>query len=486
MALEDLMNSTGTSGLSVAGEMGTAELQELQKSLTAGYGTDVAGLTGGSAFRIQSLDTTLKATVQENQHFALFNALPKPKATAVVDEWTEQTSIGGFLGGTFNDQDGAAMETQGEYARRVGTVKYMTTYRKIPIVLQSQNNIVDAVATETVNGTKQLLTDIEFSLFEGDSSITPKSFDGIYAQIAGFNGGSNIIDMAGQPLNSIDPIARAAEQVYGYGSFGQLTDLYLPPAIQTDLNVSLDPAFRVALDNSPNSIALGTNVRAIQTTYGAIATRNDVFIRDERMKKPFEVRNATHAAVAAANVAFKPASFTAVAGAGAADSAWAAAHAGNYYYAVTGINHNGETAALVSASVAVAAGQQVTITITQSGAQTETGYVIYRSRKNGTNALTDLREMTRVAKAGATTTFIDKNRIIPGSTRAYGLNLRASDQAIDWKQYLPMMKLPLAAVNAPIIPWLQMICGYLRVTKRSHAVVFDNCVPVNAAWKPFV
>ena len=153
---------------------------------------------------------------------------------------------------------------------------------------------------------------------------------------------------------------------------------------------------------------------------------------------------------------------------------------------MTGINQNGETAALVSAVVAVTAGQQVTVTISQSAGQGETGYVIYRSRKNGTNALTDLREMTRVAKAGATTAFIDKNRIIPGSTRAYALNLTAGDASIDWKQYLPMMKIPMAAVNSPIIPWLQMICGYLRVTKRAHHVVFDNVVPTGAAWKPFV
>ena len=486
MSLEALTANADTSGLSVAGEIGQNELLELQKSLTAGYGTDVSQFTGGTAFRIQSLDTTLKATVQDNAHFALFNALAKPKATAVVDEWTEQTSIGGFLGGTYNDQDGDAMETNGEYARRTGSVKYMMTYRKVPIVLQHQNNMVDAVAIETVNGTKQLLTDIEYGLFENDDTVLPKSFAGLYQQIAGFQSGSNIIDMAGAPLNSIDPFSRAAEQVYGYGSFGQLTDVYLPPGIQSDLNMGLDPAFRVALDNSPNSVMLGTHVSGLRTSYGNIKTVTDVFIRDERMKKPFEVRNSIHAAVAVANVSFKPANFTAVAGAGAADSAWGSTHAGNYYYAVTGLNHNGETAALVSGVVAVTAGQQVTVTITASAGGTETGYVIYRSRKNGTNALTDLREMVKVAKAGATTTFVDKNRVIPGSTRAYALNLKSSDQSIDWKAYLPMMKIPMAAVRSPIIPWLQMICGYLRVTKRAHHIVFDNVVPTGAAWKPFV
>lgn len=356
----DFLNNPNTSGAAIAGEMGQEQLNELQKSLQAGYGSDMATLEGGSALRIQSLDTTLQATVQENQHFALFNQLPKPKATAVLDEWTEQSSIGGFLGDSFNDQDGAAQETNGIYARMVGKVKYLTTYRKVPIVLQSQNNITDAVALETVNGTKQLLSSIEFSLFEGDDLVLPKSFPGIRAQIESLGSADHVIDMRGAALDDVSPIMKAAETVFGFGNFGKITDLYLPPSVQTDLNTNLDPAFRVALDNSPNSIAYGTHVRAIQTSYGAIATKNDVFIRDEKMKLPFQLRNQIHAAAAVANAAFKPAAMTAVAGAGGADSYWQAAHNGTYVYFVTGINEKGETEAVAATggAVTVAADQQ--------------------------------------------------------------------------------------------------------------------------------
>jgi hypothetical protein len=483
----DFLTNPDTSGAAISGEMSTNELAELQKSLSAGYGSDMASLQGGSALRIQSLDNVLQATVQENQHFALFNKLAKPRATAVLDEWTEQKSIGGFLGDSFNDQDGAAEETNGEYQRMVGKVKYMTTYRKIPIVLQSQNNIVDATALETTNGSKQLLSSIEFTLFEGDDEVLPKSFPGIRKQIESLGSTDNVIDMAGAALNSVEPIMTAAQTVFGFGNFGRSTDIFLPPSVQTDLNNDLDPAFRVALDNSPQSIVRGAHVRGIQTSWGAIATQNDVFIRDEKMKVPFELRNATHAAQAAKNVGFKPASMTAVAGAGSADSAWASTHAGSYVYFVTGINHLGETqtVAATGGAVTVAAGQQVTITINASAGGTETGYVIYRGRKNGTAALSDVREMVRVPKAGATTTFIDKNRELPGTTSSFVLNLSASDHAIAWRQFLPMMKIPMAAVNSPIIPWLQMICGYLRITKRNQHVVIKNIVPNGAKWKPF-
>jgi hypothetical protein len=154
---------------------------------------------------------------------------------------------------------------------------------------------------------------------------------------------------------------------------------------------------------------------------------------------------------------------------------------------VTGINEKGETqtTAATGGAVTVAAGNKVTLTITASAAGTETGYVIYRGRKNGTAALSDVREMTKIAKTGASTVHVDNNQDIPGSTSSYALNLSPVDHAIAWRQYLPMMKIPMAAVNSPIIPWLQMICGYLRITKRNQHVLIKNIVPTNAAWKPF-
>ena len=64
-------------GQSVTGEMNFNDVGELRKALEAGYGTDVSTLTGGGALRIQSLEKTLMATIQENEHFALFNELQK-------------------------------------------------------------------------------------------------------------------------------------------------------------------------------------------------------------------------------------------------------------------------------------------------------------------------------------------------------------------------------------------------------------------------
>jgi hypothetical protein len=93
--------------------------------------------------------------------------------------------------------------------------------------------------------------------------------------------------------------------------------------------------------------------------------------------------------------------------------------------------------------------------------------------------------MVRIPKTGATTTYLDTNSEIPGSTASFVLNLSESDHAIAWRQYLPMMKIPMAAVNSPIQPWLQMICGFLRITKRNQHIVIKNIVPNKSVWRAF-
>jgi len=473
-------------GRSTTGEMGESVLSDLQKALTAGYGTDMSSLTGGSALRIQSLDKTMQATIQENKHFKLFNELAKTGAGATVDEWTEQSGVGGFLGGSTNTETGVINESTGTYARRVGLVKYLMTKRQVSLVSTLGQNLANSEAIEQQAGAKQLLTDAEYLSFEGDSTVVPTEFDGIYAQIyAGVLAGqvdtSNILDANAQSLNSINLVNQAAAQVSRRDNFGTPTHLFMSQQVQADFDTGLDPAFRVSLNNVPNGgISLGSPVVGIRTSWGDVATVNDVFINDGDQTVPFQV---TYAALASANTAMKPT--VALAVASDVSSNFAAGQAGNYYYLVTGLNANGQSDGVISSQQAVAAGQKCTVTITRSAGATETGYAIYRSRLNGTNAPSDFRLVTRVPVGGATTVYVDLNRDIPGTARAYVLNMSPGDHAINWRQLLPMMKFPLYPTNAAVIPWAQLMFGYLRITKRRHHAVIKNILPNNAKWRPF-
>lgn len=467
----------------IGGQMAMGDVEALSKALEMGYGTDQAALTGGGALRIQSLDKTMMATIQENQHFALFNELVKSNATATVDEWTEQSGVGGFLGGSTNSETGTIAATQGQYNRRVGLVKFLMTRREVSFVTTITGNIVEAEAVEAQNGALQLLTDAEYLCFEGDSAVVPTEFDGIFAQIRSLGSANHILDAAGASLASINLVNKAAAEIAGYGNFGTPTHIFMSQLNQADFDNNLDPAWRVSLNNVPNGgISLGSPVVGIRTSWGNIQTKNDVFLRDEAQQMPFEL---AFPAIATTNVAFKPAAVTVLGAVGSASSAWTAPQAGNYVYAVAGCNAAGQSAAVVTAPATVTAGGRVTITITVSAGATETGYVIYRGRKNGTDALSDLREMIRIPRTGASTVYLDENADIPGSSTAVVLNMARGANAINWRQLLPMTKFPLYPTVSATVPWAQLLFGYLRLAKRKHHVMIKNIVPAASLWKPF-
>ncbi len=475
----------------VTGEWDWNTVSELRKALEAGWGTDMPTLTGAAALRIQSLDRTMMATIEEDRHFVLFNELAKSQATATVDEFTEHSNVGGRLGGSANTETGSIRAAQGRFNRRVGLVKFLMTRREVSFVAALQHSIVGAEAVETLGGVRQLLRDCEHFCFEGDEDVVPSEFSGIRAQIEqgvreGQVDSSNIIDLDGAPLDRIAPIADAAATIAGPGNFGKPTHLFLSYLAQADLDVSLDPAFRVPLtDVTSGGVMLGAPVVGIRTSHGSIKNAQDVHIRDERGQRPLEAQAPDGATWAAESVALRPASVT-TAVASDVSSRFTAARAGNYFYLVTGTNETGESTGVVTAAVAVAQGQRVDLTITRSAGAAETGYVIYRSRRNGTNAPSDMRLVRRVPVSGAATTvFRDLNHDIPGSTTGYLLNMTPGHDAITWRQMLPMTKFSLYPAVAATIPWSMMMFGYLRISKRRQHAIIKNIVPSKYEWKPF-
>lgn len=478
-------------GASQGGSLG--DLGELQKALQASnYQTDVAQLDGGGALGMQSLDTAMKTTIQENEHFTLFNRLQQTKATNIVDEYTRQNGIGGFLGGSTNNQMGVVRAAQGEYSREVGMVKFLMTLRQVGYVLNIGRNIAEPVAVEERNGALQLLTDANYLLYHGNADACPTQFDGIINVIekevaAGNMSGDNIVDLRAAPLDSIEAISKINVAVSRYGSWGRSTDIFLPNSVQQDLNMGLDPAFRWTPQGG-NTPMIGAHVEGIRLQNGVLRTNMDTFIHDEEnpMVYPFEVHFSD---IAVKNAAFKPAGVTADATADATDSYFESAHAGNYFYAVAAIGASGEgqTEVVKTTTVAVAAGKKVVLTITKSAAGTESGYAIYRSRKNGTNATNDFRLVKVIKKTGDTTTFTDLNRDIPGTVTVPLLNMASSADAIGWRQFQPMVKIPLpfGIGGMPVMSWFQFLFGYLRVTKPKHHGFIKNVLPSNSKWRPF-
>lgn len=474
----------------LGGSLGGASGELLKALEASNYQTDVATLDGGGALGVQSLDTAMKTTVQENEHFALFNRLQQTNATNIVDEYVRQSNVGGFLGGSTNSQMGVVRAAQGEYSREVGFVKFLMSMRQVGYVLNIGKNIIDATAVEERNGALQLLTDAEYLLFHGDSEVCPTQFDGIFAQIdkeiaAGKMSDDNVIDMEGVKLDSVEAFSKINVAVSRYGSWGRSTDVFLPNSVQNDLNMGLDPAFRWSPEGS-NTPMIGGHVQGIRLSHGVLKTNMDTFIHDEEnpMIYPFQVN---WPAEAVANNVFKSGAVTAAA-AQHISSQFTTKRAGNYYYAVAAVGANGEgfSELVKTTQTAVAGGDSVTLTIAQSSSTKESGYAIYRSRQNGTDEADDFRLVRVIPKTGASTTFVDHNRYIPGTVSIPLLNMAPGADAIGWRQFQPMTKIPLpfGVGGMPVISWFQFLFGYLRMTKPKHHGYVKNILPTNAKWRP--
>ena len=495
--LQQFQNMAPGGAASLGASQGGAldSLGDLSKALQASnYQTDVATLEGGGALGVQSLDTAMKTTVQENEHFTLFNRLQQTKATNIVDEYSRQTNVGGFLGGSTNSQMGVVRSAQGEYSREVGLVKFLMTLRQVGYVLNIGKNIAEPTAVEERNGALQLLTDANYLLYHGNADACPTQYDGIFniidKEIAGGKMTDEaVVDLRGKPLDSVEAMSKINTAVSGYGSWGRSTDIFLPNSVQNDLNMGLDPAFRW-LPQGSNTPMIGGHVEGVRLQHGVLKTNADTFIHDEQnpMVKPFETHSPE---IATKNAAIKPAGVAADATADATDSYFEGKHAGNYFYAVAAIGAGGEghSEVVKTEQVAVAGGKKVVLTITRSAAATESGYAIYRSRQNGSNETHDFRLVKVIARNGGTNTtvFTDLNRDIPGTVSVPLLNLSAGADAIGWRQFQPMVKIPLpfGIGGMPVISWFQFLFGYLRVTKPKHHGYIKNILPNAATWRPF-
>ena len=487
--LEGGMGVPGLMGPEAPG--GFINIDEFKKAVTADAVVDPSLLTGGGALRLQSIEPTLLRTMQQDKHFVLLNKLSQSSATATVDEFTVKDQIGGYPGSAYNSETGTIRETSGNYKREIGIVKFLMTKREVTVVQESQKTMVDTIAEEKVDATRELKTSVEWGMFYGDASILSLEFDGIDKQIADAADGDLTKDAAGNGLSYvaqevIDLAAAVASQ--GPGRFGTITDLFCSKAVQArEFDQKLDPAFRVPDARGEVSTKMGTPVSAIRTSNGNIGINGDVFVTEGDLA--WDQRSGTFPTMATANATVLAPPSSAPTGTPAADAAskFLAAHAGSYYYMVESLGKEGRgPSSDVSNAVVVAAGDKVTVSISHTGIGASTsGFWVHRSRKNGTNAKSDLREMTRVAKGAGPTTYVDLNDDIPGCSTVFLLNLLPGEQAITLRRLLPMTMFPLYPTNSAVRPWAQLFFCYLRMAKPKHAARIRNVLPGGAAWRPF-
>ena len=472
----DLINSfdAGYEGFSRANE---ETLEALSKALSAGSGVNASAFTGGRALTPESLDSVLVSVLHTTEEARLFQRLKKNPVKSVVHQWNLRSEVGQDYGG-WTSEGGTSIAQDQTIARQFVTAKYLQTLRQVTLQAATSNMLEDAVAIEQEAGALWLVRNIEKAMFKGNSTNNTYEPDGLDAQLAASSfSTTNVIDMRGADATSATfEKAMSDGPKIIRGSFGVPSHMFTSLSVMTDVQQLLRD--RVRFGAGPN---LGSAVfNEYVTPFGKYELIDDVF-------------NSEGAAPDVSSVAGVPGGTTPLTLAAPTinvdtNSRFGAGDVGNYYYAVSPLNQFGPSTAINSAVAAAVSGSNVSINITQFPVPAATAFKVYRSQKNATTAGTSgsaclyAFTVSLATVQAASNCIIDENTDLPGTSSAYILNLNPVYNAIEWVQFLPMMKFDLYPTNAAVYPFLMLLFGSMALKKPQQHIRIKNISPSGLGW----
>ena len=436
-------------------------LEYLTKALSAGTGVDAGAFTGGRALIPESLDTTLVNILHSQEDAVLFKKLKKQAIKSPVHQWDERSEVGAD-DGAWVGEGADSIEADQTIARRYVTAKYLQTLRKVTLQASISNMIEDAMAIEKNAGTLWIIRNMEKALFYGDSTYVTEQPDGLINKIPS----TNILDMRGKDASSV-----TFENKFGEGcrmirdSFGKASDFFCSTMVMQDVQRLLRDRIRFDAGVAP---AGSTVFSKYPTPFATPELNHDIFIKEGGIPVTGSI-SASRAGVVTIAGSSSPVDPL---------SEFAAGDAGDYVYKVVGVNKYGDAVASAECIVTgVSAGDNVTLTIT-NGSPVSTGYKIYRSKKGGITGASVLYAFTAPVAA----TVIDRNSFLPGCSDGFLLTMDDMYNAIEFAQFLPMMKFDLYPTAAAVYPFLMLLFGNLAVKKPTNHVRLKNISPSTLSW----
>lgn len=451
-------------------------VEDLRKALattTSGPG----GIQSGPLM-LENLDSVMTEVLITEQHFKLYNFLPKVPSAQPYYEYNVHKGFGSNRSGGAGFRQGGApkggtssFERKGIYNKFLG-VKGGITHQML-ITGQNGGAFEDPTVRENRDRTLELLEKVERELLFGQKAIKDENneevnFDGLLTQLLADNS-ANVIDMKGAPL-TFDQLDAAALDFVTVGkqpSVNGYTNL-MSPHVLDGLNKQYQDRNMVRFnkDTSVGTVYTpGTVIDKYDTQFGTMKFDHSILLQ--------EVEGAAPVAAAPAGVPAAPTIGTQPA---AADDAAGQHIAGTYYYTVAAFNDTGESLGTITNAVVVPdATTKVTIVVTRvSGA---TGYRIYRGKlANGSDA----KWITKVAQpASGDLTFVDKGEwytVDANSKQSDGLAVIVKPEAKDIAiaQMTPLIKMPLPQ-EGTTFPFLLLLYIVSVIKAPERVKIYKNC-----------
>ena len=450
-----------------SGEMSAGEVNELQKALAAGYGTDSSQFTGGRALIPENLESeVVNVVAQLKEDCKVMNSVKKTPVRSTVHEVNLRTGHGDYRHLSVAE-GGASIDTDQSLERKTFAMKYLQTRRSVTKQMEAAETFEGALASEKLAGVETIIKGAEYQCFHGDSSIVPTEFDGFLASIKKANAADqNIINLKGSTLGNYGEkiFDEIAAMVRGKGGF--LDKALFPTVLAKDIKEIFADKQRYLMNNPIPNLSFKT-IPDYGTAIGANIALSGEEAGDDMF---FEVKGEV---VAEGDATRRPAAPTSVtASASGSGSSFTANDAGDYMYTVHAVNQYGISAGTsIAAAVTVAAGNKVALTITPGSGVAATGFIICRSKKDDKKVM----EMDKVANSGNTTTvYEDTNDELPGTASMIFLPKKRFQPEYTFGQLLPACTFPLAPTNTAETPFLVMLYGGLEVRAPKHCGLVKN------------
>ncbi len=481
-----------------------ADVQELNKAIMATdqQGMQIVGSTtaSGAPLKVESLEKTLKVVTFSQKNIVFWKETPILPAYNTVEEFNRLTSYGSDQGG-FTGEGELPEEADSTYVRESELVKYMGNTRVVTHPMTLVNTAHGAVIQREIeNGTIWILSKVERALFEGNSSVIPEEFNGIYEQMQSdysneisFLQSTNVIDMRGNRMDddSLETGSNSIIENYGYP-----TDIYWSPKTGADYAKNYFPRQRVMnpINNAgAQEFKAGARVVSFVSQAGEIPFHPDVFLRP----KPAKTATSTSTSPKAPSkpLADAVAPVTPVA-ATVANTMFQAADNGTYLYAVSGLNRYGESGltflSLTPATI-VTGGAAALKFSDGGGTYAASGFRIYRAAMGSAYSSTlnfypifdiGAADLAAGLNGGGAGVVYDLNLYLPNTSKA--LMLQKDLEFYSFKQLAPLMKMDLALL-APAYRFQILLYGTPIVYAPRKAVLYTNIgTSVNAATNALI
>ena len=467
------------------GLVSTADIEALNKAITAGYGgagkpTD---LVYGGVLQAESLEATLKSVTFDMKNLKMWPAIAVDKAYNLFEQYNRLISYGSDSA-PYIGEGGSPVEEDSTYVRDGQKIVFFGTRRKVSHQMTLVRTTVgDVVAQQAKEGTMHLLKNVERELYWGhahflaqasgansgvDSSLPGNSIamSGILKQIkkgdtdvlqrsGDFEGyanlGSVVQDLAGNVIAQ-DDIERLS--VTALENFGSPSQLHMEPAVMSAFVKQFYPQFRSAPGLASQTV--GYDVSKVTTTAGPVDLKPNLFLRPR-------------AGVRSASSALAPAvgAFACVATAGGSGGSLAV---GTYSIKLTAVNDAGESSPVLASGgdLSIAAGEVFSLAVSDipSGAK----YIkVYMSAANGAAGTEKFCGNFAAAGNGA---YIVKGALQPGLGEAFLLDMSAEN--MKFKQLAPLSKINFAIVTTAL-EFAIVLYGALFVYTPRFNCVFENC-----------